>query len=119
MAEGHWFDALSGELAGSLAVVVSNPPYVASVDDLEPGVAGWEPELALLAGEGGLAHLHHLVDEAPRWLQPAGALVLEMAPDQVAPVAERAARHFAEVETVDDLTGRSRAIVARHPGPTD
>jgi release factor glutamine methyltransferase len=115
VAHGHWFEALPPELAGSLAVVVSNPPYAASAEDLEPQVAAWEPELALLAAEGGLADLHHLVDESPRWVQPEGALVLEMAPDQVPGVAERAARLFAEVETVDDLAGRPRAVIARRP----
>lgn len=117
VAEGPWFQALPPELAGSLAVIVSNPPYVASRADLEPEVAGWEPELALLADDGGLVHLHHLVDESPRWLRAGGALVLEMAPDQVPVVAERASRHFAEVDRVDDLAGRPRAIVARSLNP--
>jgi release factor glutamine methyltransferase len=90
---------------------------VASRADLEPEVAGWEPELALLADDGGLVHLHHLVDESPRWLRAGGALVLEMAPDQVPVVAERASRHFAEVDRVDDLAGRPRAIVARSLNP--
>ncbi len=117
LAEGHWFAALPGDLAGSVAVVVSNPPYVASPDDLEPAVAAWEPPGALLADDGGLADLFHLVDNAPPWLSGDGALVLELEPGQAVAVAERAAARFAEVETVDDLAGRTRAVVAR--GPTD
>ncbi len=115
LAEGDWFRALPVELQGELGVVVANPPYVASVDDLEPIVAAWEPELALLADDAGLAHLHHLVETAPQWLAPSGALVLELDPGQVPAVIDRAGSRFAEVEAREDLTGRLRAVVARSP----
>lgn len=119
LAEGSWFDALPSDLIGHLAVVVSNPPYVASVDELEPTVARWEPALALLAeasGGDGRAHLDHLVDRAPAWLRSDGALVLEMDPRQVAAVAQRARTLFAEVEPFEDLVGRLRGLIARYPG---
>ncbi len=115
LAEGNWFEALPSELAGSLGVVVSNPPYVASEADLEPQVAGWEPSEALLAPDAGTAHLVTLIEHAPLWLMPAGALVLEMAPDQVPSMVDRAAALFGEVAAVEDLAGRPRALVARHP----
>lgn len=115
VAEGDWFDALPSSLAGALAVVVSNPPYVATVDDLEADVARWEPESALLADRAGLAHLEHLVDHAPTWLRADGALILELDPRQVPVIVERAERRFAQVEAREDLTDRPRAVVARHP----
>ncbi len=115
LAEGDWFDALPLDLAGRLGVVVSNPPYVADPEDLEPQVARWEPRRALVAPEAGTAHLVQLIEEAPRWLVPSGALVLEMAPDQVAAMAERAAAGFAEVATIEYLADRPRGIVATHP----
>lgn len=115
LAEGDWFAALPGDLRGSLTVVVSNPPYVASEDELEPEVAGWEPHGALLAEDSGLAHLIHLVDTAPAWLAADGALVLELDPRQVPAVVDRAGARFAEVEAEEDLTGRLRAVVARRP----
>jgi release factor glutamine methyltransferase len=115
IAEGSWFEALPAELAGRVGLVVSNPPYVASETDLEPQVARWEPKLALMAGRDGLAHLIHLVDESPGWLTADGALVIEMAPDQIETMAERAEARFEQVQTVLDLAGRGRAIVARYP----
>ena len=115
LTRGHWFDALPEGLVGRVAVVVSNPPYVASVDDLEAQVAGWEPLSALVAGTGGTAHLAELIAGAPRWLVAGGALVLEMAPDQVDPMGSLAAERFAEVEAFDDLAGRRRGLVARRP----
>lgn len=115
LAEGRWFDAVPGELVGTLAVVVSNPPYVASVDELEPAVAAWEPERALLADDEGRADLIELIEEAPRWLAPAGALVLEMDPRQVPAMVARAGTRFDEVEAFVDLAGRARGLVARTP----
>ena len=114
LAEGDWFAALPAELAGTVDVIVSNPPYVATGDELPPVVRDWEPTLALLGGDDGLDHLRVLVAEAPRWLAPGGSLVLEMAPGQTGPVVELAvAAGFAEAEVHPDLVGRDRAVVAR------
>lgn len=119
IAAGDWFEALPDDLAGRIGLVVSNPPYVADAGELEDQVRDWEPMSALLAdshdGVGGTADLVHLIDGAPRWLRPDGALVLEMAPDQVTPMAALARGRFDHVEVVVDLAGRDRAIVARHP----
>ena len=77
----------------------------------------WEPPGALFAGADGLDDLRVLVAEAPLWLAPGGALVLELAPSQAAPVAALALEHgFAEAEVRPDLSGRDRAVVARLPG---
>jgi release factor glutamine methyltransferase len=117
IAEGDWFAALPTDLAGSVDVVVSNPPYVADGDELPSVVRDWEPSLALFGGPTGLDHLRVLVAEAPRWLAPGGALVVELAPDQAAPVADLArAAGFAVAEVRPDLVGRDRAVVARLAG---
>lgn len=112
---GSWFEALPSELVGHLDLIVANPPYVAAESDLEPQVRDWEPRAALVAENGGRAHLLHLIEVAPQWLSAIGALVLEMAPDQVDEMAERAAPRFSEVETIVDLAGRERGIQARYP----
>lgn len=115
VAAGSWFAALPAELVGGLAVVVSNPPYVAAGDQLPPEVRDWEPEGALISGPSGLEALRVLVDAAPTWLVPEGALVLELAPHQGEEIARAAAARFAEVQVRADLAGRDRALVARRP----
>ena len=113
VAEGSWFEALPVELRGTLDLVVSNPPYVAAGDDLPPEVRDWEPDAALVAGDRGTEHLEHIVSEAPAWLRPGGALVVELAPHQAATVAELArAVGFASAEVGQDLSGRDRMVVA-------
>jgi release factor glutamine methyltransferase len=95
--------------------VVSNPPYVdpAQRQALPPELAH-EPELSLLAGEGGLGMLRRIAAQAPEWLEAGGALILEHAPDQVEGVT-RACREagFVEVALRRDLAGRARVTSAR------
>jgi release factor glutamine methyltransferase len=113
VAEGDWFDALPSDLRGSLDLVVSNPPYVATEDDLPPEVADWEPRPALVAGDAGTEHLERIVAEAPGWLAPGGALVVELAPAQAGQVADLADQvGFTSVEVGQDLSGRDRMVVA-------
>lgn len=110
---GSWFDALPTDLRGEVGLVVANPPYVASSDELGPEVFDWEPSSALLAGEDGLDDLKLIVAQAPEWLVITGALVLEMAPWQTATVSELCRKTFAEVTVVQDLSGQDRAVVAQ------
>lgn len=115
VSAGSWFDALPVALKGTIGVVVSNPPYIATTEELDSAVTDWEPNEALVSGPTGTEALEILVDRSPAWLVDDGALVLEMSPWQTDTVAERAAQVFAEVEIVDDLRGLARAVVARRP----
>ena len=113
---GDWFDALPEGLRGAVDVVVSNPPYVADGDELPPVVADWEPPLALRAGPDGLDAVVRVINGAAAWLRPGGALVVEMAPHQTGPMAERARQAgFEPVRVEQDLAGRDRALIARRP----
>jgi release factor glutamine methyltransferase len=116
VAEGSWFAALPVELKGKLRVVVANPPYISEpeIDALPPEVAGWEPVRALISGPTGREAIEVIIPEALEWLEPSGALVLELAPHQAAAAADLARRvGFESVEVRQDLVGRDRALVAR------
>ena len=114
MAEGAWFDALPADLRGRVDVVVSNPPYVAASEVLPPVVADWEPAEALVSGSTGLEAIEAILDAATGWLARPGVLVLEIAPHQAGPAAERARQAgFTLVDVRPDLQGRLRALVAR------
>src|SRR5581483_10987399 len=109
LAEGMWYEALPGRLRGRLRVIVSNPPYVTAAEftGLPPEVRDHEPVGALVSGPTGLECLEHLIAGGGRWLEPGGALVLEMAPDQAAPLCRAAAAAGYEAVAVHrDLAGR-------------
>lgn len=111
--EGPWFEALPEAAAGTLDMIVSNPPYVADDEQLPEVVGEWEPRSALRAGPDGLDDLRHIVDHAPGWLAVGGVLVLEMAPAQTDTVAGWADDAGLAAAVHEDLTGRPRAVVAR------
>lgn len=115
IVEGSWFEPFGPDLLGQFSVIVSNPPYVPTGVPLERSVADWEPHDALYAGDSGLDNLLHLVAEAPAWLRPEGALVLELSPEQAEAVRVEALARFVEADIVHDLTGQPRAVIARHP----
>jgi release factor glutamine methyltransferase len=114
LVEGSWFEALPDELRGAVDLIVANPPYVATTDELPPEVGQWEPALALRSGPTGRDALEHLVAGAPAWLTRPGALVLELDPSQ-GPMVSAAAvtAGFTDVRLAPDLTGRDRALIAR------
>lgn len=116
MAEGSWFEALPAELRGRCDLIVSNPPYVAEEEreDLPADVRDWEPEVALMSGDRGLADIATILAEAPDWLARPGAVLLELAPRQ-ASEAQRLARTagFGAVSVWPDLAGRDRILRAR------
>jgi release factor glutamine methyltransferase len=115
-AEGMWYEALPSGLRGRLRVIVSNPPYVTEAEfaGLPAEVRDYEPIAALVAGPTGRESLEYLVAGGLDWLEPGGALVLELAPDQAAPMRAAAeAAGYAAVDVYRDLAGRDRVLVAR------
>ncbi len=114
LVEGSWFDPLPRELLGNVGVIAANPPYVAADDPLPAQVADWEPADALISGQDGLDAIRQIVAQAPGWLAPGGALLVEHAPDQADEVRVLAdAAGFTSVRIAPDLTGRDRFLVAR------
>lgn len=75
-----WFTALGPE---SFDLIVSNPPYVAAGDaHLELGDLRFEPRLALVGGQDGLACIRRIAMQARERLCAGGRLLLEHGYDQ-------------------------------------
>ena len=83
VVESDLFAGLGPEPGGGAGarydLIVSNPPYVPDEElaGLPPEFEA-EPALALAGGPDGLDTVGRIVEEAPRWLAPGGALVVEV-----------------------------------------
>lgn len=111
------FQGLPGVLRGATDVVVSNPPYVATVERgiLPVEVVAHEPHTALFSGGRGLDVIERLVVDARSWLREGGWLVLEIGEKQgeaVTALLESAG--YSDALVRDDLTGRPRYAEARY-----
>jgi release factor glutamine methyltransferase len=99
------------------SVVVSNPPYIAydEAASLPASVRDWEPALALLSGNDGMAATAIIVRDAADILMPGGILALEVDMRRAALVAELVATdtRYNDVAVRLDLAGRERFVVAR------
>jgi release factor glutamine methyltransferase len=108
----HWSDAFA---AGSLDVLVSNPPYVADGDPhLARGDLRYEPREALTPGGDGLDAYRAIAADARRCLRPGGLLILEHGYDQGGDVRRILAdAGLGAPTTRADLAGRDRLTLAR------
>jgi release factor glutamine methyltransferase len=116
-AHGSWYQALPEDLRGSLDVIVSNPPYIATGDPLVgDSVLKWEPHNALFAGTDGLNDLRIVVADASDWLVPGGLLAVEMGFTQAAVVSQLfESSGFKNVSVHKDLAGLDRFVTGTAP----
>jgi release factor glutamine methyltransferase len=114
---GDGFAPLPADLRFDL--IVSNPPYIASadIDELEPEVRDHDPRIALDGGLDGLDFLRRLAQEAPRWLNPHGFIMVELGDGQEPAARLLFTRHNWVVEQVaHDYTQRPRVLIAHSTG---
>ncbi len=103
---------LLAAVRGPVDAVVSNPPYVEDGAELAPEIVRYEPALALRAGPDGLDVLRRVVPDIAA--SGAAHAALEVGAGQAAAVAELLRGvGYAQVDTVRDLAGIERVVVAR------
>lgn len=104
-------DLLGGLRSGSLDLVVSNPPYVATaeIETLQADIRNHEPRLALDGGLDGMAVISKLVPQAHGCLRPGGWLFMEIGEDQGERMKTLMKQSgFERVEVQKDLNGHDR-----------
>ena len=115
---GDLFAPLPAELRGAVDVVTAVAPYVPrpELTFLPRDVQAYEPVAALDGGPDGLDVVRRIVAQAPGWLAPGGAILVEIGGEQdgvLQPVL--AAAGYVDVETLVDEEGDVRGISARRP----
>lgn len=112
-------DALPG-FDGTLDLVISNPPYVATTEAHipDPEVVDHDPGIALWAGEDGLDVIRLVEQAARRLLKPGGLLVVEHSDRQgrTAPALLEQAGGWSEIQDHKDYADRDRYVTARWSG---
>jgi release factor glutamine methyltransferase len=127
-AARHGVEVLAGdldaplppELAGRVAVLTANVPYVptGALATLPRDVRDHEPRLALDGGPDGLDVLRRVAARALAWLSDGGWLLAEVGDDQGPAAADLfAAAGLTEVAVRPDLAGRDRVVEGRRPWP--
>ncbi|HEX6453457.1 MAG TPA: peptide chain release factor N(5)-glutamine methyltransferase [Trebonia sp.] len=122
----HAGDFVSGQadlaelagLAGTVDLVVSNPPYIPVGAVVAPEAAEYDPPAALWSGADGLDAIR-AVERVARWLlRPDGVVAVEHSDLQGAPVywifSEEAG--WRDTRNHKDLTNRDRFVTASWPG---
>ncbi len=99
--------------------IVCNPPYVKKTewDSLSPDVRNYEPEIALFAGNDGLAVIRRLIAEAPAYLASNGKLSLEIGDTQADTVRTlvNAESAYCSCELIKDYAEKERIVLASVP----
>ena len=105
------------ELNGTVAVVISNPPYIpAAAIPRDPEVRLFDPAHALYGGEDGLDVVRHVSQTALRLLRSGGTLVIEHGELQGAEIrALLDADGWRATATHRDYTTRDRTTTAVRP----
>jgi len=101
-------------VSGTYDIIVCNPPYVSEeeYDALPQSVRGFEPSLALLSGDG-LEFYRIIAQQAPKVIDPGGALVLEIGAFQAQSVMKLLAENgFKDIKFIKDYQGRDRIVTA-------
>ena len=108
-------DVASAIAAGSVELVVSNPPYVPlnEKETLQREVRDYEPHLALFCGPGGLDLYQKIIRDAERVLMPHGWLIVELGFKTSEAVRAMLGRRWSDVCIRPDLAGIPRVLAAR------
>lgn len=105
------------QVEGTFDVIISNPPYIPTleIEELMPEVRLHEPMLALDGTADGLAFYRKIINEAKRYLNKGGSVLFEIGHDQGDAVKNLFLEaEFEDVTVIQDLTGRDRVVTARY-----
>lgn len=96
-------------------ILVCNPPYIPSEEQIERSVKDFEPHVALFGGPDGLKFYRMLFATASQVLEPGGIMAFEMGWNQGAALTELAAEYFpqAQAHIEKDINGKDRMFWLR------
>ena len=96
-------------------ILVSNPPYIKTVENIESSVYDFEPHVALFGGEDGLKFYREIFENADKVVNPQGMMFFEMGYDLKDALCELSKQYFAnaEVEVFKDINNKDRMLMIK------
>jgi len=104
---GNWTEGIEE----CFDLILANPPYIKTSAQLPRDVAGYEPHLALFAGEDGLNAYRIISKELGERLAPGGVAAIEIGYDQEKSAAQLFSDHGLKVTVKHDLAGLPRCLI--------
>jgi release factor glutamine methyltransferase len=94
-------------------ILVSNPPYIKTVETIEASVYDYEPHVALFGGEDGLKFYREILQNAYKVLKPKGFIFFEMGYDLKDSLSALAKEYYPEsrIEVYKDINGKDRMMM--------
>lgn len=99
-------------------VIVSNPPYISEDEfkTLDKDVRDFEPKLALVTENDGLAIYEKIINQAPKHLSENGKIFFEVGHMQAEKVKSLLEKDFENITIKKDLEGKNRIVFAVKKG---
>ena len=113
--ELKFFDWEKEVLNEKFDLIISNPPYL-SQDEWkisEPEVKDYDPKIALVANDDGLADLKKIITISQNHLVKNGLLALEIGHNQDKELIKVLEPSFREIKNIKDYGGKNRFLVAK------
>ena len=104
-----WFDELSDK---TFDLIISNPPYL-SENDSHLESLKYEPIEAMVSGKDGLDDIREIIQNAPKYLNQGGYLLLEHSDRHQKEIVELLKDSFVNILTYQDLNDLDRVILAQ------
>ena len=102
-------------LSGKYDLIISNPPYIKSIDlkYLERDVIKFEPKIALNGGIDGVSEIRKVINKSSELIKIGGKLILEIAFDQKKEVLRLLKnKGFYINKALKDLANNDRCIIS-------
>ena len=96
-------------------ILVSNPPYIKTVETIESSVYDFEPHVALFGGEDGLKFYREILKNASLILNEKGLIFFEMGYDLKEELIALTRKYYADadIEVYKDINGKDRMMMIR------
>ena len=108
--EGDMLKPLEGR---KFDILVSNPPYIPTNEEIQDLVKDNEPWVALFGGEDGLKFYRIILSQAKQYLKGRNIIAFEHGFDKNKEIKELALKYFpnAEIRQIKDIFGKDRMTI--------